>query len=77
MSVGAAALSSQAYIAITITSTFPLVSSFRNYYPCFKAIKDIAEALSLNFASQVPEAPFSMGELLAAVGHPGNTSLGP
>jgi potassium voltage-gated channel Eag-related subfamily H protein 8 len=80
ISVGGAVIPSQADIANTMTSSFSLVCISDNYDSCFRAIKNSAETLRLNFTPRSTEAystTFSIDELLAELERCRNTSPDP
>jgi hypothetical protein len=56
ISVGGTVITSQADIANTIAPSFSLVCSSDNYGPCFRAIKNSAETLRLNFTPRSTES---------------------
>jgi hypothetical protein len=71
---------SQADIAKSIASSFSLVCSSDSYDPCFRAIKNSAETLRLNFTPYSTEAyntTFSIDEILAALERCRNAALQP
>jgi hypothetical protein len=80
LSVNGVAITSQCDVANALAASFASASSSDRYDPTFLWIKVNAESSPLHFNSRNLEcynAPFSMDELLLAIGRSRNTSPGP